>query len=211
MVDADSHKTDSTPEGRASGVGPIVEAWFLDVPYILDSLFRWTEFRANRAGVIDTHTPAHSYLPKPALLAPVFALYVVVSVFIVFGPTFDALCGLLGATGIHRLNIFVYWLLYAAMLAYGVAASIAVLSRMTRRLRLNRHNFNEGAPGMLQEIAATLRSAAEKVTRGTLGTMPASVLSPDVRENVVEQVMKLLPTLPYAVVSVGHGLSRPST
>jgi hypothetical protein len=71
--------------------GPARRALFQDVPYILDSLWRRMEFKANRIGRVDFEK-THELLPRPAWLSGVFILYVLVCTFSVFGPTLDAMC-----------------------------------------------------------------------------------------------------------------------
>jgi hypothetical protein len=48
--------------------GPLRRALFQDVPYILDSLWRWTEFRANRIGTVDFQGE-HRFRLRPAWLS----------------------------------------------------------------------------------------------------------------------------------------------
>ena len=45
--------------------GAFRRALFQDVPYILDSLWRWGEFRANRLGEVEFDDP-HRYVLRPA-------------------------------------------------------------------------------------------------------------------------------------------------
>src|SRR3954465_10430521 len=71
--------------------GPARRALFQDVPYILDILWRRTEFKANRIGRVDFEK-SHELLTRPAWLSGVFILYVLVCAFAVFGPTLDAMC-----------------------------------------------------------------------------------------------------------------------
>src|SRR3954467_11933017 len=71
--------------------GAARRAVFQDVPYILDSLWRRTEFRANRLGRGEFET-THELRPRSAWLSGIFILYVLVSAYCVFGPTLDAMC-----------------------------------------------------------------------------------------------------------------------
>jgi hypothetical protein len=77
--------------GNGRGPGPARRALFQDVPYILDSLWRRTEFKANRIGHVDFEN-THALVLRPAWLSGAFILYVLVSVYCVFGPTLDAMC-----------------------------------------------------------------------------------------------------------------------
>ncbi len=52
--------------------GALRSALFLDVPYILDSLWRWGEFRANRLGSVQFEDP-HDYVLRPAWQSGAFA------------------------------------------------------------------------------------------------------------------------------------------
>ena len=54
--------------------GALRSALFLDVPYILDSLWRWGEFRANRLGSVEFDDP-HNYVLRPAWQSGTFALF----------------------------------------------------------------------------------------------------------------------------------------
>ncbi len=65
------------------------------MPYILDSLWRWGEFRANRLGSVEFDDP-HNYVLRPAWQCGTFALFALMCLFAIFGPTSDALCALQG-------------------------------------------------------------------------------------------------------------------
>lgn len=69
------------------------DALFLDVLYIGDSAVRHAEYRLNR---LYSALPA-PLKPRPYVRQPAFALFVVVLLFVAYGPTFYALCGVLGA------------------------------------------------------------------------------------------------------------------
>ena len=84
-----------TDEEKESPPGALRRALFQDVPYILDSLWRWGEFRLNRLGTVQFEEP-HAYVPRPAWVCGAFALYPLVCLFAIFGPTWDALCSLGG-------------------------------------------------------------------------------------------------------------------
>ena len=71
---------------------PIVEAAFSDVPYILDSIWRWMEFRAYRLGIVTVPPPTHTFIRTSTTPWPFFLAYAVVSSLVVFGPTFTTLC-----------------------------------------------------------------------------------------------------------------------
>jgi len=75
--------------------GALRRALFQDVPYILDSLWRWGEFRVNRIGEVDFEDP-HRFVVRPAWQCGAYLLFVLMCLFAVFGPTWDALCALRG-------------------------------------------------------------------------------------------------------------------
>jgi hypothetical protein len=77
-------------QGGASRPGALRRALFQDVPYILDSLWRWGEFRVNRLGTVQLEEP-HRYVMRPAWQTGAFGLYVLMCAFAIFGPTWDAL------------------------------------------------------------------------------------------------------------------------
>ena len=71
--------------------GALRRALFQDVPYILDSLWRWGEFRINRIGTVQFDDP-HHFVLRPAWQCYAFILFVLMGLFAIFGPTWDALC-----------------------------------------------------------------------------------------------------------------------
>jgi len=81
-----------TDEEKESPPGALRRALFQDVPYILDSLWRWGEFRLNRLGTVQFEEP-HAYVPRPAWKCGAFMLYALMCVFAIFGPTWDARIG----------------------------------------------------------------------------------------------------------------------
>ena len=86
---------------------PISRALFLDLPYILDSAWRRGEYNANRTFIY--RLPAaggpldcsyRSYTAQPA-----FWLFLLVAAFVAYGPTFTALCGVVGEAGMSLLRL----------------------------------------------------------------------------------------------------------
>jgi Patatin-like phospholipase len=78
------------------------DALFRDVPYVLDSVWRNAEFRANRAGELALTPDAREFKIRAATCSavafarsPVFVQFAFVAVFYCFGPTFDTFCTLL--------------------------------------------------------------------------------------------------------------------
>jgi len=91
----------------------VTQAAFSDVPYILDSVWRWAEFEAYRLGRVNLKTC--SFTLEHATPWPFFGAYLVISSFVVFGPTFTTLCNSFGprAAEVFRWLLGLF-LLYAA-------------------------------------------------------------------------------------------------
>lgn len=66
-------------------------AAFSDVPYVLDSVWRWIEFRLYRLGRISPQRP-HTFYVVATTPWPFFVAFVAISWFLVFGPTLTTLC-----------------------------------------------------------------------------------------------------------------------
>jgi hypothetical protein len=71
--------------------GPFRAAMFQLVPYILDSMWRWREFRANRLGKV-SFDPPHDLKLRSPVLSGAYLMFALVSAFLILGPTGDALC-----------------------------------------------------------------------------------------------------------------------
>lgn len=98
------------------------DALFLDIPYIVDSFCRHTEYRLNRL-----HTPRIGGAPQPksCLWLPSLVMFVVVLAFAAYGPTLHSLCALLGRAttetltrGFGRLLIVLAVVQFFGSLAY---------------------------------------------------------------------------------------------
>jgi hypothetical protein len=76
---------------KAKGPGPFGQALFQDVPFILDSLWRHGEFRANRLGTVD-YTGKGELKVRAAWASGAFIMFVFFATFAIFGPTLDAMC-----------------------------------------------------------------------------------------------------------------------
>ena len=121
-----------TDETGPEAPGALRRALFQDVPYILDSLWRWGEFRLNRLGSVQFEEP-HAYVPRAAWKCGAFGLYALVCVFAIFGPTWDALCALGGFGFItHVRNVTSLLLFVAAAWAF-MRLLNAVTAQLTRR------------------------------------------------------------------------------
>ncbi|HET9865210.1 MAG TPA: hypothetical protein VFP37_17345 [Steroidobacteraceae bacterium] len=148
-------------QGGASKPGALRRALFQDVPYILDSLWRWGEFRINRLGTVEFDEP-HRYQMRPAWQSGAFALYVLMCSFAIFGPTWDSLCALHGfgfMTGIRHV---------ASALLVVVAALIflrllnAVTFQLARRAEILAALRPDTDPGNASPFA----NAAQRAARG---------------------------------------------
>lgn len=106
----------------------VTQAAFSDVPYILDSVWRWAEFEAFRLGRVN---PKYcSYTQEHATSWSFFWAYIVMSSFVVFGPTFTTLCNSFGPWTIEVIRVLSgAFLLY---LAFEVA--VYVLGEICTRL-----------------------------------------------------------------------------
>ena len=98
-------------ELREKPLGPLRRALFQDVPYILDSLWRWGEFRANRLGTVGFEDP-HDYHLRPAWQSGAFLLFALMCLFAVLGPTWDALCAFRGFAFATSVRTFMGAMLY---------------------------------------------------------------------------------------------------
>ncbi len=76
---------------KAKGPGPLAQALFQEVPFILDSLWRHGEFRANRLGTVD-YIGKGGLKVRAAWMSGAFIMFVFVTTFAIFGPTLDAMC-----------------------------------------------------------------------------------------------------------------------
>ena len=110
------------------GARQITAALYLDLPYIVDSIWRRAEFNVNRwfryTVVRQGEAVAVDLTERPFVVLPQYLLFPVVLLFVAYGPTFDALCSVLGAAGMAR-----------ARLALGVgllAGSAVALLALTR-------------------------------------------------------------------------------
>ena len=121
-----------TDEEKESPPGALRRALFQDVPYILDSLWRWGEFRLNRLGTVQFEEP-HAYVPRPAWKCGAFMLYALMCVFAIFGPTWDALCSLGGFGFITTARNIASLLLFCAAALLFMRLLNGVTSQLTRR------------------------------------------------------------------------------
>ena len=119
-------------EPAANSPGALRSALFLDVPYILDSLWRWGEFRVNRLGSVNFDDP-HDYVLRPAWQSGAFALFSLMCLFAIFGPTSDALCALRGSQFAGYIRVGVSALLIVGALLLFLRVLNAVTFYLMRR------------------------------------------------------------------------------
>jgi Patatin-like phospholipase len=115
--------------------GALRSALFQDVPYILDSLWRWGEFRANRLGSVQFEEP-HGYVLRPAWQSGAFAMFALMCLFAIFGPTSDALCALRGSEFAASIRSIVSFLLLFVALLIFTRVLNAVTFYLMRRAEL---------------------------------------------------------------------------
>jgi hypothetical protein len=91
-------------DARKKELNLFLRAAFQQVPYGLDSLWRWTEFRANRIGRVDFESP-HPFKLRPAWKCSAFGLFALFAWFAVLGPTPDAFCALAGFEFANQVRV----------------------------------------------------------------------------------------------------------
>src|SRR5262249_50309198 len=84
--------------GRTMKPSVLREAMFSDVPYILDSIWRWMEFKAYRIGFVIATGTRHPFVIQNTTPLPFLLAFAVISSMVVFGPTFTTRCQGLGFT-----------------------------------------------------------------------------------------------------------------
>lgn len=70
---------------------PWLQALFIDVPHVVDSIWRWSEFAGSCLGKVGL-VPPHAFEVRPLRSTPVYWQFLVISICLVFGLTFDSLC-----------------------------------------------------------------------------------------------------------------------
>jgi hypothetical protein len=98
------------------GPGPLGQALFQEVPFILDSLWRHGEFRLNRLGTVDYAGKGELRL-RPGWMNGAFIMYVFVATFAVFGPTLDAMCSVENVAFAHTFRLISAGVLYLVAVA----------------------------------------------------------------------------------------------
>ena len=143
---------------------PVWEALLLDVPYLIDSLFRWLEFRGNRTGVVNLDDNSRPFTCHSVARWPYFYVCALIALFSVFGPTFESLCGPLGNSGFRIVQIVLLVVLYAWSTWLALYLIAALLTRLAQRLREK--------PQLLQESAQEVELLAPNWTTRMLEMAP---------------------------------------
>ncbi|HTD58300.1 MAG TPA: hypothetical protein VK672_05345, partial [Solirubrobacteraceae bacterium] len=110
----------------------VTQAAFSDVPYILDSIWRRMEFEAYRVGRINLIKP-HRFTNEHAVPWPYFATYLVISSFIVFGPTFTTVCNSFGRWGVVVFRWAFGLLVLYLVFEMGLFVVVEICTRLARR------------------------------------------------------------------------------
>jgi hypothetical protein len=100
---ARSVMADRKPQSHHSA---FAKALCLDLPYILDSVWRRTEFNINRLvryeiGSSASDTVHATLSPRPYTRVSTFWFFLATLVFAAYGPTFDAWCSVVGTVGMY--------------------------------------------------------------------------------------------------------------
>lgn len=113
---------------------PFLRGVFLDIPYILDSAWRHTEYALNRTfskvvekGVVKVPRE------RPHWQQPAFWFFALTLLFAIFGPTFDAVCSISSIEGAQlRRNVGIA-LCYAAGIGQVLGLGAVAIRRSKRR------------------------------------------------------------------------------
>ena len=117
----------------------IVSALYLDLPYILDSISRRAEFNLNRwfrytvtpaAGGVRVHVTRRAYHRLPP-----FWLFLIVLLFVAYGPTLDSLCSILGSGGMALARRVIGGAFIAAAACLLVILTLYGIARASKRFR----------------------------------------------------------------------------
>jgi hypothetical protein len=118
---------------------PIRCALLGDVPAVLDSIWRRVEFYFYRPGrfIFDKGTPlseSPQYKRYDPAYSVLFALYALLTVFVIVGPTIDTFCGLGGRSGLRAIKIGTSAIAVLAALFIGLRLIPAMGGRLGWRL-----------------------------------------------------------------------------
>jgi len=125
------------PDLRAKHI--LRDALFLDIPYILDSFTRHAEYALNRLHppAVDGTVPRlRSYLATPS-----FWLLLVVLFLTAYGPTYNAVCGLLQPAFVVSATHALGWVLVGAAIAQFVGSLFYFHYRIKRRFEKKKLRF----------------------------------------------------------------------
>jgi len=108
-------------------------ATFSDVPYILDSVWRWSEFRIYRLGLV-TAWPSHDFSITATTPWPFYVAFLVISSLLVFGPTLTTFCVSFGWWPAQTLRVLLGASLMLATLLVMVTIVSAVVPELAKRV-----------------------------------------------------------------------------
>jgi hypothetical protein len=119
-------------------VAPYWNALFLDLPYIVDSVWRRAAFNGNRwfsyceEEFIAGRTPS-AWQPRPYYLSPQFCFSALITIFIAYGPTLDSFCSIFGAAGMVSLHRAASAALYVVTAALPIGLMVYGHGRAQKR------------------------------------------------------------------------------
>src|SRR5215475_6334293 len=102
------------------------KAMCLDLPYIVDSVWRRAEFNFNRLSNYGYSLAHHGGVTwklsrRSFWQVPQFGFFLVSLIFVAYGPTFDSLCSVVGESGMSLLRgIFGVIVILIALVAWGI-------------------------------------------------------------------------------------------
>jgi hypothetical protein len=108
------------------------DALYLDIPYIIDSVCRHADYAINRLHDFKVGTPP---LSRAYARLPAFLLFVLILWFCAYGPTFSALCGVVGADAMRVLRCGIGGGIVVAAALQLRVSFVYMLARVERRFR----------------------------------------------------------------------------
>jgi hypothetical protein len=142
----------------------VVQAVFLDVPYVLDSLWRRSEFNRNRLGELNI-AGAGTFVPRALFETPFAILFSALMVFFCFGPTLNSVCAATNGDWVAALRA----VLGLAVIVTGVVYARRFYRGCHERLSARSVRVRKDCPGALTELLALrLRIATALFIAGAL-------------------------------------------
>jgi hypothetical protein len=143
-----THSDDPLAEDPNASHSAFTKAVCLDLPYIVGSVWRHTEYDANRLFSYQIAQTADgrigvSLAPRPYNRSPAFWFFLLTLAFAAYGPTFDAWCSIVGATGMRNTRA-----------SLGIVAMVGALIAWVRLCRYGRERaqkrFKKAKPPVLK-------------------------------------------------------------